>query len=120
MVSEKALKKARTLVFWEKHGLQATLDAFLVKRRTLFSWKARVKTSGGKLESLNDESRAPEKKRTRIWPEEIIAEIKRQRFTYPNLGKDKLYPELLEYCRTHNLECPKISTIGRIIKDLGG
>ena len=120
MISKKALKKARILVFWEKHGTQAALDAFPVKKRTLYHWKSIWEKSGGKIESLNDQSRAPKKKRVRTWPEEIIAEIKRQRFAHPNLGKDKLYPELLEFCQLHNLECPKISTIGRIIKDLGG
>jgi transposase InsO family protein len=120
MISEKALKKARVLVFWEKHGLQAALDAFPVKKRTLYLWKSIFAKSGSKFESLNYKSKAPKTKRVRIWPEEIIAEIKRLRWEHPNLGKDKIHPELLEYCFHNNLECPKISTIGRIIKDLGG
>jgi len=120
MVSEKAHRKARILVFWEKHGTQATLDAFPVKKRTLYHWKSIWEKSGGKLESLNDQSRAPKKKRVRIWPEEIVSEIKRLRWDHPNLGKDKIYPELLEFCKNNNLKCPTISTIGRIIKDLGG
>jgi transposase InsO family protein len=120
MISEKALKKARILVFWEKHGLQATLDAFPVKRRILYLWKSIWKKSGGKPEALNDKSKAPKTKRVRIWDEKIIAEIKRLRWEHPNLGKDKIHPELLEYCFHNNLDCPKISTIGRIVKDLGG
>lgn len=120
MISEKALRKMRILVFWEKHGLEATLEAFQLKRRTLFDWKKKFKAGGLKIEALNDQSRAPKAKRIRIWPEEIIAEIKRLRFAHPNLGKDKIHPELLEYCKKHKLECPKISTIGRIIKDCGG
>ena len=36
MLTDKAKKKFEILVFWEKHGLQATMDAFHVKRRTLF------------------------------------------------------------------------------------
>jgi transposase InsO family protein len=35
-VGEKALKKARILVFWEKYGLQSTLDAFPVKKGPLY------------------------------------------------------------------------------------
>lgn len=120
MVSEKALKKARILVFWEKHGFQATLDAFPVKKRTLYLWKSVWEKSAKKLEALNEKSRAPQKKRIREWSEEVIAEIKRLRWEHPNLGKDKLHPELLDYCFHNNLACPKISTIGRIIKDLGG
>ena len=55
------------LIFWEKHGTKATLDAFPVKRRTLFNWKARIEKSGGRLESLNNQSRVPKKKRIRAW-----------------------------------------------------
>ncbi len=120
MVSPKALQKARILVFWEKHGLEATLDAFPVKKRTLYLWKAKWDKSGGKLEALNDVSRAPKTKRIREWDKKVVAEIKRIRWDHPNLGKDKVHPELLEYCFHNNLPCPKISTIGRIIKDLGG
>ena len=39
MITEKAKLKAKVLVFWEKYGLKAALDAFPVKRSTLFNWK---------------------------------------------------------------------------------
>lgn len=120
MITDKALHKARVLAFWEKHGLQATTEAFNVKRRSLFGWRKKLKESDGKFEGLNDKSRAPGRKRKRIWPQEIINEIKRLRWAHPNLGKDKLHPELKEFCDGRNLACPKSKTIGRLIKDLGG
>ena len=120
MITEKALEKARALAFWEKHGLNAAMEAFNIKRRTLFDWKRKLKRSGGKLEGLNDKSRAPKTRRKRNWPFQIIAEIKRLRWNHPNLGKEKLYPELKEFCDRNNLVCPKTKTIGRLFKDLGG
>ena len=120
MITEKALKKAGILAFWEKHSLDATMEAFNIKRRSLFGWKRKLKEAGGKLEGLNDKSRVPRKKRKRIWRLEIISEIKRLRWDHPNLGKEKLYPELKEFCERNNLVCPKPKTIGRLIKDLGG
>ena len=120
MISKKALHKARVLAFWEKHGLKATLDAFEVKRRTLFNWKRQFNQGGRVNIALNEKKRTPKKKRVRIWSEQIIAEIKRLRWLHPNLGKDKVHPELKEFCNTNKLKCPKIATIGRIIKDLGG
>ena len=120
MITAKALKKLKILVFWEKHGLSATLDAFAVSERTLYLWQQKLKQGGGKIESLNDQSRAPNHKRTRLWPEVIVSEIKRLRFAYPNLGKEKLYPLLLELCLEKSLLCPSPKTIGRLIKDLGG
>ncbi len=35
MLSDKAKHKARVLSFWAKHGLEATIEAFEVKDRTL-------------------------------------------------------------------------------------
>lgn len=120
MITKKALHKARVLVFWDKYGLAATIEAFKVKRRTLFNWKKQFKTGNFKPEALNEKSKTPRTKRKRLWPAEVIAEIKRLRWAHPNLGEDKLYPELLEFCETHGLRCPKSSTISRLIKDLGG
>lgn len=120
MITPKALRKAKILAFWEKHGLRAALDAFEVKRRTLFDWKKKWEEGGRKPEALNEKLRTPKTKRKRLWSEEIIAEIKRIRWAHPNLGKEKLYPELLKFCLKSKLLCPKPKTIGRLIRDLGG
>ena len=53
MITKKALRKARVLAFWEKHGLQAAMEAFGFKRRTLFLWKRKLKEAEGKFEGLN-------------------------------------------------------------------
>lgn len=120
MITDKARRKLSILIFWEKYGLQAAMDAFPVKRRTLFAWKKQFGIGGKIAEALNEKSRAPRKKRIRTWPQEIIAEIKRLRWNHPNLGKDKVHPLLQTFCLQNHLSCPKNSTIGRIIKDCGG
>ena len=120
MITEKAKKRVKILVFWKKHGAEAVFEAFGVKERILFLWQRKLKEGGGRLESLNDSSRAPKKKRKRLWDDRIILELKRLRGERPNLGKDKIYPLLLSFCRKNNLPCPKTKTIGRLIKDLGG
>jgi transposase InsO family protein len=120
MITKTAIRRTETLAFWSKHGLSATLDAFKVKRRTLFNWQGKLKQGGGKLEALNPKSRAPKTRRIRVWEESILVEIRRLRDEHPNLGKDKLYPLLKEFCDQTKLSCPRPSTIGRLIKDLGG
>lgn len=120
MITKKALEKARILVFWEKHGLQAAIDHSGKKERTLRLWKRQLTKGNGKLEALNEGNRAPRTKRKRLWPNEVKAEIKRLREVHPNLGKDKLYPELLEFCTANGFKCPSITTVGRLIDDLGG
>ena len=120
MITEEAKRKTRILAFWEKYGTKAVEEAFGVKRRTLFDWQKKLKEGGGKLESLNPKSKAPKHTRKRLWDERIRGEIKRIRWEHPNLGKDKLYPELKKFCDKQQLKCPKEKTIGRIITDLGG
>lgn len=120
MITKEAIRRTEILAFWDKHGLAATLDAFSVKRRTLFSWKGALKKGGGKLEALNRKSTAPKTKRKRGWDVRILLELRRLRDEHPNLGKEKVYPLLKEFCAGVRLHCPKSRTIGRLIKDLGG
>ena len=119
MLSEKAKFKAKVLVFWEKHGLEATIDAFPVKRSTLFLWRKKLNDNQGKLISLNDKKRTPKHTRKRDWPFEIRQKIKSIRADelHPNLGPDKIYPLLKTFCKEHHLKCPEIRTITRIIAD---
>ena len=120
MITPKALHKARVLAFWEKHGLEATIEAFAVKRSTLFLWKKQQKEGKGKVEALNERSKTPKNKRKRSWPIQITFEIKRTRELHPNIGKDKVHVLLRPFCEKNNLRLPSVSTIGRIIKDCGG
>ena len=120
MITEEALKRMKILLFWEKYGLEATLDAFPVKRRTLFLWKKMFEEGGKKPEALNPQKRIPTRKRKREWPWEVQVELKRLREEHPNLGKEKAYPLLKRFCDEHGFSCPKPRTIGRLIQDLGG
>jgi hypothetical protein len=119
MITERAKYKAKVLVFWEKHGLEATMDAFPVKRSTLFLWKKKLREGGGKLETLNDKKRVPITRRKRIWPFEIRQKIRNLRDIeeHPNLGPEKIYPLLLSFCRERGFKCPRPRTIARIIAD---
>jgi len=120
MIQPKALHKARVLAFWEKHGLKASQDAFAVSRRTLFNWKKQFLTGGRVVMALNEKKRAPQTKRKRVWPLEVLGEIRRLREEHPNLGKAKLQPLLTEFCLERKLSTPSVVTIGRLIKDSGG
>jgi transposase-like protein len=119
MLTQKAKDKAKILVFLEKHGIEATMDAFPVKRSTLFVWKRQLKEGHGKLIALNEKKRIPKYTRKRVWPFDVRAKIQEIRYdpTHPNLGPEKIYPLLLEFCREKKLPCPKPATITRIIAD---
>ena len=72
MVSESAQRRHRALLFWEKYGSEATMEAFKVKRRTLYYWRKKLTDGNEEIESLNEKSRAPRKGRKRLWPKEIV------------------------------------------------
>jgi transposase InsO family protein len=120
MISEEAKQRAKIITFWKRYGLEATGEAYEVKRRTLYLWQRKLREGNGKIESLNCGSRAPKKKRQRRYDWRIVDEVKRLRDQYPNLGEKKLYPLLVAFCTPLHLQCPRPATIGRIIKDKGG
>lgn len=120
MVTQQAKHKLKVLAFWQKFGLEATIAAFGTKERTLYSWKAKLKKGGGRFEALNEKSTRPKAVRKRLWPGLVKDRIKQLRNEHPNLGKEKLYIFLQAYCQANDLVCPSVSTIGNLIKDLGG
>lgn len=115
MLTDKAKHKIRVLVFWEKHGLEAALDAFPHKRSALFEWKRILKENNGRLESLNEKSRCPKNKRKSDWNPEIVQFIENLRKEHPRLGKDKIKPLLDKYFNTQPIKIESASTVGRII-----
>ena len=120
MVTAKAKHKFKVIVFWKKYGLDATLEAYGVKERTVYHWQALLKKRGGRVEALNEQSKRPKTVRHRAWTLSITEKIKEQRAEHPNLGKEKLHVLLKPYCQANNLPCPSVSTIGNLIRDMGG
>lgn len=123
MITKQALERYKILIHWGKYGLESTIHAFGKSRRTLFYWKDLLDKGGGKPEALNPKSKAPKKKRKRIWNYRILEEIRRLRGSevHPNLGKEKIHPLLKDFVNTNGLEeCPSPKTIGRLITDMGG
>ncbi|WP_027327324.1 helix-turn-helix domain-containing protein [Helicobacter pametensis] len=113
---EVAKYRYRVLCFYDKHGLDATLDAFNISRRTLFRWRAKLKYTKRVVALKPRSSRPITFRASRINPL-IIRKIREIREIYPNMGKDKIFhlKEFREYCKERNYSIPSISTIGRII-----
>lgn len=121
MITKQAQERYKILIHWGKYGLDSAMDAFKVSRRTLFNWKKKLDEGNGKVEALNPGKRTPQKKRKRTWDFRILEELRKLRVDHPNLGAEKLYPLLLDFCDAFGIEkCPKPSTIERLITDMGG
>ncbi len=117
MVNEIAVYRYKVLCFWEKYGIEAIMEAFSVKRRSLYRWKKKLREHGGDVGALALASSAPKSRRKRAWPKAVTDEIRRLRSIHPNLGKEKIYPLLASFCQHRRCVCPGVSTIGRIIAD---
>ena len=115
MVSKEAQKRYKIVLFYEKFGLEATLEAFEISKRTLYRYQALLKKGKNKIESLEPKSKAPKHRRKSTVPRDIVLEIKRLREKYPNLGKAKLYHLLKPWCEKKKLPVLSESTIGRVI-----
>ena len=114
MIQEDAKRKVKILAFWEKYGDEATKEAFGTGRSTLYRWQKELKEGHGKLEALNNQSRAPKNKRKRIIPESIEALIIKERTYDSQISKDKLAVLIQE----DKLGTPSASTVGRMLTDL--
>lgn len=113
MITEQAKQRCRILAFWERHGNEATQEAFHISQRTLYRWQKTLKQNKGKLDSLNPQSTAPVKRRHRMVADDLKQTIISLRTAHPRLGKDKLLPILKKQgCKLSS------STLGRILNDL--
>lgn len=111
-----ALKRLHYIEYYSKYGLDATLDAFKLKRSTFFRWRKRYLESDKDLNSLTFKSKAPRRKRIMLLDFRLEKEIRRIRQEHYRLGKSKLKPLLDEFCIQNNIECLSESKIGRILK----
>ncbi len=114
MITEQAKQRTRILAFWEKHGLEATQEAFDLSRATLFRWQEILKQNHGKLEALNKQSTAPKNRRKRVIPREVTDFILKERRYDPRLSKDKLSVMM----RDDGVAKLSPSTVGRMLNDL--
>ncbi len=114
-MSTSAQQKRHALIFWENHGLKATMDYANVSRRTLYRWQQTLAQAGGDPATLTPRSRAPKCRRQAVFRRELVDEIRRLRKVRPNIGKLPLSVLIKTWCQTHKCPRPSVSTIGRII-----
>ena len=117
MEQQEAKRRWQILKFWEKYGIEATIEAFGVKRRTLFDWKKKFNDGNGQMIALNNQSRKPHRLRKRQYPIKLTQEIRRLRKSHHNIGKEKIHILLKDFSEKEGIKLPSVRTIGRLIKD---
>lgn len=114
--SEIAQKKMEIINFYDEYGEKATIQAFGADRKVISRWKRRLKSNGGKLEALIPHSTKPAKTRAVTYDAKIVDFIRGERLEHPRLGKEKIKPNLDQYCLREGIKTVSESTIGNIIK----
>lgn len=106
--------------FWD-YGLDSTLDAFEISRRTLFRWQKKYVEGHYSKDNLTDKSRKPKRFRKSNVDTRIIQFIQKERLSHLGFGQRKLKPLIDQYIKVNpDLHISTISTdtIARIIKRL--
>jgi transposase InsO family protein len=120
MITLTAKHRLKVLTFWKQYGLKAALAAFGISRRTLYGWQATFVKGNNQPEALNEKPKRPKTVRKRAWPQVVTDQIRQLRDEHPNLGKDKIQVFIAPFCKENKLPCPSVSTIGNLIRDMGG
>jgi len=115
-VSQEARERKKIVLFYHKHGLKVTQEAFEVKRSTLFDWQKKYKDLG--IRGLINGDRTPKQKRQSGIEPEIKDFVKQYRQRYGKIHKDEIKPHLDRYCKESGIDTVSVSSIGRIIREL--
>ena len=114
--SEVAQERMKIISFYQQFGEKATKEAFGADRKVINRWRKRLKTASGQLSSLVPNSTRPHQVRRSTTHPKIVEFIEKQREDHPKIGKDKIKPDLDEYCFKLDIPTISASTIGNIIK----
>lgn len=115
-LNEVASERLRIIKYYKNYGEVATKEAFGVGRKTIYVWRKRLSLSQGKITSLVPTSTKPINVRGMETDPKIVTFIKNLRELHPRLGKEKIYPLLVVFCKDEGIIPIKESTIGKVIK----
>ena len=115
-LSDVAKYRHHVLTFYYRYGLKTTMEAFEVKKSTLYDWKRLYEESGKRLDSLIPKNTRPHRLRqmTTDWRLEVF--IKQFREQYGNISKYKIKPFLDEYAKSLGIKSYGTTKIAKIIK----
>lgn len=97
-------RRLKIISFYERHGGEATRDAFGVSRSTVFLWKKKLREADGRIISLAPVSTAPIGRRKRETHPLIVSFIKDYRLKHPGVSKETIQPQLDLYCQNKAIE----------------
>lgn len=114
--SDIAKFRLHVLEYFYKYGLRPVLDAFGVRKSTLYDWKKAYESSGKKLNSLVPKSTRPKRLRQMRTDWRLVVFIEQIRKKYGNTGARIIKPFLDEYAKSLGIKTLGRTTIEKVIK----
>ena len=115
-ISDIAQFRKHVLTHYYKYGVKPTLDAFKIKRSTLYTWKRTYEQNYKKTLALVPKSTRPHNFRTMNTDWRLVNFIKQMRQTHGNIGKNMLKPFVDAYAKELGINSIGLTTIGKVIK----
>lgn len=115
-VSDVAQFRLHVLTHYEKYGLRPTLEAFKIKKSSLYNWRNIYKASGRRVSSLVPHHTRPLHVRKMETDWRIVTFIKEMRREHGNIGKGMLKPFVDAYAKELGIATLAESTIGKVIR----
>ena len=115
-VSDVAQFRYHVLTHYYKYGLLPTLDAFKVKKSSLYNWRNAYEQNYRRVSSLVPHQTRPLHVRRMETDWRLIALIKVLRKEHGNIGKNILKPFIDAYATKLGIPTIGLTTIGKIIK----
>ncbi len=114
--SDVAKFRLHVLCYYFKYGLRPALEAFRVKKSSLYNWRNAFKRSNQRIISLVPKSTKPYQLRKMMTNWRLVEFIKQMRQDYGNVGKNIIKPFLDAYAENLGVASISLTTIGKVIK----
>ena len=115
-ISDVAAFRIHVITHYYKYGLRPTLDAFNIKKSSLYNWINAYETQGRRVIALVPKKTTPKTVRHMETDYRLIEFIKEMRQEHGNMGKAMLKPFVDAYAKKLGIRTIGETTIGKIIR----
>jgi transposase len=115
-ISDVAAFRIHVITHYYRYGLKPTLDAFKVKKSSLYNWINAYEKNGRRVIALVPKKTRPEHVRKMETDVRVIELIREMRREHGNIGKSMLKPFVAAYAKELGIQSIGETTIGKIIK----
>lgn len=114
-ISDVAAFRIHVITHYYRYGLRPTLDAFKIKKSSLYNWINAYEKNGRRVIALVPKKTRPRHVRHMQTDPRLITFIKEMRIEHGNIGKAMLRPFVAAYAKKLGIKTIGETTIGKII-----